>query len=214
MTRLDIISDPVCPWCYIGATYLARALAEVPVHPFAMRWRPYQLNPDMPPEGMDRLEYLAAKFGGAQNAGRVYARVEAAAEEAGLDIDFGRISRSPNTLDAHRLLHWAAAESVQTAVKMGLFRAYFDRGEDISDQAVLTQVAGEAGMDRDVVARLLAGEADRAEVRAEADEMRRMGVHGVPTFVVGGSYVVTGAQPSDLWRTLIREIEAATPVAG
>jgi hypothetical protein len=111
LTRLEIISDPVCPWCYIGATHLFRALAARPEHPFAIRWRPYQLNPDMPEGGMDRKDYLAVKFGGAERAAKVYARVEAAAAEAGLEIDFGRIGRAPNTLDAHRVIHWAEADA-------------------------------------------------------------------------------------------------------
>ena len=210
MTRLDVISDPVCPWCYLGATSLLRALAERPTHPFAIRWRPFQLNPDMPPEGMDRQAYLAAKFGGADRAGQVYARVEAAVAEAGLAIDFGRIGRAPNTLAAHRVIHWAGAEGVQTRVAMGLFARYFEGGEDLGDPAVLAEAATEAGMDGAAVARLLAGDAGRAQVRAEAAEAQAMGVTGVPTFLIGGRYVVTGAQPAELWTRVADELEAAT----
>ncbi len=211
MTRLDIISDPVCPWCYVGAANLLRGLTTRPSHPFALRWRPYRLNPDLPPEGMDRQAYLAAKFGGAENAARIYARVEAAAAEAGLDLDFGRIGRAPNTLDAHRVIHWAAVEGVQTRAAMALFRRYFEAGEDISDPEVLRGVADEAGMDGAAVARLLAGDTDRERVRAEAEEARAMGVDGVPTFLIGGRYVVTGAQPADLWARLAQDLEAAVP---
>jgi predicted DsbA family dithiol-disulfide isomerase len=210
LTRLEIISDPVCPWCYIGATHLFRALAARPEHPFAIRWRPYQLNPDMPEGGMDRKDYLAVKFGGAERAAKVYARVEAAAAEAGLEIDFGRIGRAPNTLDAHRVIHWAEAEGVQTKVKMALFARYFDRGEDLGDHAVLAGAAAEAGMDGAMVARLLAGDADRAEVKAEADAAPAVGVTGVPTFLIGGRYVVTGAQPAELWERVIDELAAAS----
>jgi predicted DsbA family dithiol-disulfide isomerase len=208
MTRLDIISDPVCPWCYIGASNLLRALGERPAHPFALRWRPFQLNPDMPPGGMDRTAYLAAKFG-AERAAEVHSRVEAAAAEAGLTIDFRRIARAPNTLDAHRVIHWAAAEGVQTRAAMALFGGYFGRGDDLGDHAVLAGAAAEAGMDGAVVGRLLAGDADRERVRAEAREAQAMGVTGVPTFLIGGRYVVTGAQPADLWRRLTDDLERA-----
>lgn len=210
MTRLDIISDPVCPWCYIGAANLARALAAREAHPFALRWRPYQLNPDLPPEGMDRREYLDAKFGGPQNAARIYGRIEAAAAEAGLDVDFSRIGRAPNTLDAHRLVYWAAAEDAQTRVAGALFRRYFEAGEDISDRAVLIAAAAEGGLDGEGIARLLASDTDRAEIQAEAEDAREMGVTGVPTFVVGGRYVLTGAQPADVWTKLMDELVAAT----
>lgn len=209
MTRLEIISDPVCPWCYIGAVNLLRAVATRPANPFQLLWRPYQLNPDMPPEGMDRAAYLAAKFGGAENAARIYARVEQAAAQAGLEIDFASIPRAPNTLDAHRLIHWAGAEGVQTPVKMALFRRYFEAGEDISDPAVLRAVAGDAGLDGAAIARLLSGDADRAEVRAEAEAAREMGVTGVPTFILGGRYAVAGAQPHETWSRIADELEAA-----
>ena len=107
MVKLDIISDPICPWCYIGKTLLDEALKKRPDHPFTVEWHPYQLNPDMPPEGMDRHAYLEAKFGGKQGAVKAYAPVLERAEQAGLTIDFAAIKRTPNTLDAHRLIHWA-----------------------------------------------------------------------------------------------------------
>ncbi len=214
MTRLEIISDPVCPWCYIGATHLFRAIATHGDQPFDIRWRPYQLNPDMPPEGTDRAAYLAEKFGGPENAARVYARVEAAAAAAGLAIDFRRIARAPNTLDAHRLIHWAAAGGAQTRVKMALFRRYFEVGEDISDAGVLRATAEEAGMDGAVVARRLAGDADRTTVRAEADAARGIGVTGVPTFILAGRHALTGAQPPEIWAQVIGDLAAAGDGAG
>ncbi len=209
MTRLDIISDPVCPWCYIGKANLDRALAAAPGAPFEIRWRPYQLNPDMPPEGMDRKAYLEAKFGGPENAARIYGRIEAAACEAGLDVDFARIGRSPNTLAAHRLIRWAEAEGAQDAVVTALFRRYFAVGEDISDPAVLAAVAEEAGMDGAKIAARFEGEDDRAEVLAEAEANRAMGVTGVPTFVLGGKHVLTGAQPTETWAKVIEELRTA-----
>jgi predicted DsbA family dithiol-disulfide isomerase len=208
-TRLDIISDPVCPWCYLGAANLLHALAERPSHPFALAWRPYQLNPDLPPEGMDRQDHLRQKFGDPARVGPVHARIAAMGAEVGAAFAFERIRRTPNTLDAHRLIHWAGAERAQTAAAMGLFRRTFEAGEDISDHAVLRSAAEEAGLDGAVVARLLAGDADRERVRAEAEEARAMGVTGVPTFVIGGHYVVTGAQPPGFWSRLMDELAAA-----
>jgi predicted DsbA family dithiol-disulfide isomerase len=212
VTRLDIVSDPVCPWCYLGAANLMRAVTERDAHPFALTWRAYQLNPDMPPEGVDRTAYLAAKFGA--DAGAMHDRIAAMGAEAGISFAWDRIARSPNTLDAHRVLHWAAAEGLQTRTAMALFRAYFELGQDISDPAVLAAVSRDAGLDPAVIAHLLAGDADRAEVRAEAEAARAMGVTGVPTFILGGQYVLTGAQPADTWRRLIDELEAASTPNG
>ena len=128
-------------------------------------------------------------------------------------LAFARITRAPNTLDAHRLIHWAAAEGAQTRVAMALFARYFGAGEDISDPAVLAAVAAEAGLDAAAIARLLAGDTDRAEVTGEAEAARRAGITGVPAFIVGGQYAVTGAQPQAFWTDFAREIAAATPPA-
>ena len=210
MIQLDIISDPICPWCYIGKVRLDRALEQRPDHPFDIRWRVFQLNPDMPREGMDRQAYLEAKFGGPEGAARTYGQIEQVARDTGLDIDFSRMTRTPNTLDAHRLLRWARVEGRQTLVANQLFHRYFRKGEDIGDHAVLVDVAKTVGMDPDVIARLLEGDADLAEVRDEDEQARRMGVTGVPTFIIGGKYVVQGAQDTDLWLKIIDEISEKT----
>lgn len=214
MTRLDIISDPVCPWCYIGATHLTRALEARPTHPFEIRWRPYQLNPDLPPEGMDRKTYLEEKFGGPDRAREIYGRIRDAAAAAGLDVDFDRIGRAPNTFDTHRVIRWAAAEDAQTRLMGELFHRYFKLGEDISDHAILRAAAEAVGLDGAVIARLLAGDTDRAEVEAEAREAREMGVTGVPTFILGGKYALVGAQPPEAWEKVISEIIAASGPGG
>ncbi|SLN18283.1 DSBA-like thioredoxin domain protein [Pseudoruegeria aquimaris] len=206
MVKLDIISDPICPWCYIGKTRLDEALAEAPEHPFTIEWHPFQLNPDMPKEGMDRRTYLETKFGGKEAAVRVYAQIAQAAEEAGLNIDFGAIKRTPNTIDAHRLIHWAGLEGRQTAAVSALFRAYFEEGKDIGDAQILADIAESIEMDRDVTLRLLAGDADVEMVRERDAHSRKMGVTGVPTFIVGQRHVVPGAQPAELWRRVIQDI--------
>lgn len=206
MIRLDIFSDPVCPWCYIGKANLDRALEVNPEHPFAIQWHPFQLNPGMPPEGVDRAEYLEAKFGGRDKAVQIYARVEEAARQAGLAIDFSRIKRMPNTLNAHRLIHWAGLEGRQTPVVSALFRAYWREGRDIGDTATLAQIAGEAGMDPTVVERLLASDADRDDLIARDIDARKKGVSAVPTFLIAQRHVVSGAQPTELWEQVIAEL--------
>ena len=209
-TQLDIISDPICPWCYIGKARLDRALEQRPEHTFDIHWRPFQLNPDMPAEGMDRKTYLEWKFGGPDGAARVYGQIEAVGREAGLDIDFAAIDRTPNTIDAHRLIRWARVEGRQSLVVNQLFHRYFRKGQDISDHAILIDVARTVGMDADLVERLLQGEADLSETRAEDLKAREMGVTGVPTFVIGNAYVVQGAQDSELWLKVIDEIVEKT----
>lgn len=206
MIRLDIFSDPVCPWCYIGKANLDRALEVNPEHPFAIQWHPFQLNPGMPADGVDRAEYLEAKFGGRDKAVQIYARVEEAARQAGLAIDFSRIKRMPNTLNAHRLIHWAGLEGRQTPVVSALFRAYWREGRDIGDTATLAQIAGEAGMDPTVVERLLASDADRDDLIARDIDARKKGVSAVPTFLIAQRHVVSGAQPTELWEQVIAEL--------
>lgn len=208
VTRLEIIADVVCPWCYIGKVQLDRALAEAG-NPFMIRWRPFLLDPDLPAEGMDLRACHDAKFGAAR-AEEMRTRVREAAEAAGVAIDFTRIRRMPNSLDAHRLIRWAEAEGAQHAVAGSLFHRYFTEGEDIGDAAVLEAAAAEAGMDRAVVRRLLSGDADRESIRLEAEEAARIGVTGVPTFILGGRYAINGAQPVSVWTHLITEINAAT----
>ena len=206
MVRLDIFSDPICPWCLIGKTLLDRALESRPGHPFAVEWHPFRLNPDMPPEGIDRAGYYAAKFGGPEQAAEVTARVEAAARAAGLEIDLGAIARVPDTTAAHCLIHWAGIEGVQGAVVSALFRAYFREGRDIGNPEVLADLAAGAGMIRRVVARMLAQGTDREMIAEQDAAARAMGITGVPLFLVAGQHAVTGAQPVALWQQVIDEL--------
>jgi predicted DsbA family dithiol-disulfide isomerase len=210
LVSLDIFSDPVCPWCLIGKAQLDRALEQRPDHPFRIAWHPFQLNPDLPREGADRRAYLEAKFGGKDRAVQIYARVMEAAEAAGVEINLDRMDRQPNTLDAHRLIHWAGIEGRQEAVVSALFAAYWQEGRDIGDTEVLSDLADGAGMDAAVVRRLLAGEADADEVRRREAHARARGVTAVPTFVVADRHVVPGAQPTGLWLRLIDEMSGRT----
>ncbi|MEL7175301.1 MAG: DsbA family oxidoreductase [Pseudomonadota bacterium] len=207
MVKLDIISDPICPWCYIGKTRLDEALAQHPDHPFTIEWHPFQLNPDMPEAGMDRRAYLESKFGGKEGAVKAYAPVVEAADEAGLKIDFEGMQRTPNTIDAHRLIHWAGIEGRQTAAVSALFKAYFEDARDIGDREVLADIADSIEMDAAVIAKLLASDADIEDIRKRDAHSREMGVQSVPTFIVAGQHAVPGAQPAALWAKVIGEIK-------
>lgn len=213
MVKLDILSDPICPWCYIGKHHLDRALEAHPDHPFEIEWHPFQLNPDMAKEGMDRRAYLEGKFGGPEGATQVYGRIEETAKAVGLDIDFPAIQRTPNTLNAHRLIHWAGLEGRQTAVVSRLFVAYFREGKDIGDSEVLISIAAGCGMDEEMTRTLLSGDADAEDIKARDAHARSRGVTGVPTFVVANQYVLTGAQPPELWGKVIGEISTQAEAA-
>ncbi|MBU2982376.1 DsbA family oxidoreductase [Lentibacter algarum] len=208
MVKLDIISDPICPWCYIGKAHLDRALMQRPEHPFNIEWHPFQLNPDMPAEGMDRRAYLEGKFGGKDGAYAAYQPIVEHAKAAGVDIEFDQIKRTPNTLNAHRLIHWAGIEGRQTPVVSALFKAYFKEGRDIGDFEVLADVADGLGMDAALVSKLLNSDADRDDIIARDKHSREMGVNSVPTFVVASQHAVPGAQGPELWLKVIDEIVA------
>ena len=208
-TRLDIFSDPICPWCYIGKARLETALEQRADHPFVVEWHPYMLNPAMPSEGMDRREYLQAKFGNPDQVVKAYLPVQQAAEASGLAMDLSRIERTPSTLDAHRLIHWAGLEGCQNAVVSALFRAYFVEGRDIGQALVLRQIAEGAGMDGAVVARLLEGESDSDDIRARDAEIRERGLQGVPGFLLGRKYLLSGAQPPEVWLRVIDDLRNA-----
>ncbi len=208
VVKLDILSDPICPWCYIGKTHLDKALAEAGDHPFVIEWHPFQLNHDMPREGMDRRAYLEGKFGGKEGAVRAYAPVVEHAEKAGLTINFEAMQRTPNTLDAHRLIHWAGIEGKQNDVVDALFQAYFVDAKDIGDHEVLADIAAACGMERDVTLRLLQGDTEVGEIRDRDAHSRKMGVSSVPTYIVANQHAVPGAQPPELWKQVIADIQS------
>lgn len=192
--EVDVYFDPVCPWCYIGKRRLERALAARPNQSFEIDWRPFQLNPDLPSAGMDRSRYLALKFGGANRASQIYDRVREAGESEAISFDFEAIERQPNSVDSHRLVRWAGEWGVQDALVEELFQRYFLRGENIGDHGVLLEAATAAGMDREAVREKLSGGDDADKVRQEEQTARRVGVTGVPCFILAGKYSVSGAQ--------------------
>lgn len=191
---IDIVSDTVCPWCFIGKRKLEAALASRQDVDVQVGWRPFQLNPEMPRGGMSRDAYLSAKFGGAERASRIYENIRMAGAQIGIDFHFERIRRTPSTLDSHRLIRWASSANVQHGVVEGLFEAYFVQGEDIGDHDVLVRIAAEAGMDADLVTELLESDADLELVRQEESVARSMGINGVPCFIIDRKYAVSGAQ--------------------
>jgi predicted DsbA family dithiol-disulfide isomerase len=210
MIKLDIFSDPICPWCYIGKTTLDRALESRPNHPFEIEWHPYQLNPDMPEGGMDRHLYLEMKFGGKSGAVQAYAPVIDSAEAAGLDLNMNAIAKTPNTMNAHRLIHWAGLEERQNAMVAALFRAYFKDGKDLGDFDDLADIAESAGLDRAATLRLLATDADAQDIRSRDSHARARGISGVPCFIIANTHVITGAQSNEFWQHVIEELTQGT----
>lgn len=208
MVALDIFADPICPWSYIGKAYLDKALEAAEDHPFVIRWRPFLLNPTMAREGMDRQDYMRGKFGSDQGILEAYQPVVEHAGKAGLEINLPAITRTPNTVDAHRLIHWAGLEERAAFVMTRLMRAYFRDGLDIGAAEVLCDVAEAAGMDPEAVRRLLASDADRREIVEMDASARGMGVNASPTFIVAGQHVVSGAQPPELWAQVMADLAA------
>jgi predicted DsbA family dithiol-disulfide isomerase len=198
MLRVDIYSDVICPWCFIGKRRLEKALCE-PAGRYdrSITWHPFELNPDLPREGMDRKTYRAAKFGSWEASEKLDSQVAAVGTTDGIPFAFDRIQRTPNTFDAHRLIWLAQQESSQDVVVEALFQGYFIEGLDIGNRQTLINIAGAAGLDTGRVERFLTGNEDVASVREEQEKARRMGISGVPHFVINDAYALSGAQPSE-----------------
>lgn len=210
MRRIDVISDAICPWCWIGKRHLGTALAELKEQglEFEVRWRPFQLNPDMPEEGVARDEYRAAKFGSLERSRELDAQVAEAGRAAGLSFRHDLMARTPNTVAAHRVIRAAGPAGVQDAVVEALFRVYFQEGHDIGDHAVLAEVAGGAGIDRTFVADMLQGGEGREEVLAEDAAARHAGISGVPSFLMDRYLLFSGAMPAAQMAEAFRRADA------
>ncbi len=206
---IDVVSDVVCPWCYLGEKRLATALAEES-EPVVVRWRPYQLDPTIPEGGLDREAYMARKFGNGDKLKAVHDRLVQLGAELNLPFAFDRITRAPNTLDAHRLIRWSASAGVQGAVVDRLFHAYFVEGRDIGDRTTLIDIAADSGLDADLVRRLLEQGADVDAVQGEIAQAQAIGVTGVPFFIFAGRLGVPGAQDASVLRRAIAQARAAT----
>lgn len=209
---LDVYSDVICPWCYVGKRRLERALKAWDGAPVNVRWRPFQLNPTMPRNGMDRWRYLEAKFGGPEAARAIYAQVAAAGGTEGIQFAFERILRTPNTFAAHRLIWWAGQQGKQDEMVERLFQRYFLEGGDIGDLDSLSQAAADVGLDRAIVDTFLTGEEAVEEVKREEAAGHRLGIRGVPYFLINGTSALSGAQPPEQLVAAFRESAAGSGV--
>jgi predicted DsbA family dithiol-disulfide isomerase len=216
--QIDIVSDVVCPWCFIGKRNLERALdqwrARYPDEVPIVRWHPFQLNPELPADGVPRKQYLEKKFGGPERAREIYARVSTAGKRAGIEFAFDAIQVQPNTVDAHRLMHYAGERGKQDAMAEALFRRYFEEGADLTDKAELADIAAQAGINRDDASTYLASDEDRALIEEQDRRARATGVQGVPFFIFNQRLALSGAQPPEIMVEAlekVREHLAAMP---
>jgi len=210
--EVDMVSDFVCPWCWLGFKYYLQAAGKTKPRP-KLTFRPYMLDPNVPEGGADYKDYMKAKFGdkpGSQwKAMREH--LETAGPAAGISFDFNAVKRRPNTMDAHRLMKWAQGQHLGFDCAEKLFTAYMEQGEDIGDHDILVRIAGDIGMDEEITRDLLAGDKDKVEIQNEVLFFRGLGVSGVPTFIYNGQYAVQGAQPSDQHRNVIAEALKSEP---
>lgn len=201
--RIDVYTDPVCPWCFIGKRRLARTLAARPDQSVDLHWRPYQLNPDIPAEGIDRLSYLSLKFGSPTRGRQIHDTIARAGHSERIAFNFDAIERTPNTIDAHRLIRFAGQSGKSETLVEALFRAYFTHGEDIGDVRALGRIARQCGLDGNSVDAYLASDADTDIIRGEDLRARRMGIEGVPCYVIDGRYAISGAQEPEAFFPLL-----------
>jgi predicted DsbA family dithiol-disulfide isomerase len=200
--QIDIVADVICPWCFIGKRRLERALACRPDIPVSITWRAFLLNPEMPKGGTDRAEYISAKFGGETQAKRLQAAIAEAGARENIRFDLARIRRTPNSMDAHRLIRYAGRSGLAETVVETLFSAYFLAGADIGDTATLIRIAAECGLPDQRLASWIESDAESREVRAEDRRARRLGITGVPSFIIDRSYVLAGAQEPEFFLPL------------
>jgi predicted DsbA family dithiol-disulfide isomerase len=194
---VDVVSDVMCPWCFIGKRRLEAAIMSVPQLPVQVRWHPFQLDSTLPKSGKDRQQYLSDKFGGLERARAFYSQIEAAGQEEKIDFAFDAIKLSPNTLDCHRLILWSRSDNLQDEVVELLFRAYFLNGEDLSKSETLVRISAEAGMQSDLVEQLLETETDLDKVEAQIAKAQESGISGVPCFIIDGRFVLAGAEKAE-----------------
>ncbi|WP_417709349.1 DsbA family oxidoreductase [Roseibium aggregatum] len=208
---VDVVSDVMCPWCFIGKRRLEAALKSVPQLDVLVRWHPFQLDATLPKSGKDRRQYLSDKFGGLDKADAFYTQIRAAGLEEGIDFAFEDITLSPNTLDCHRLILWSRDDDLQDEVVELLFKAYFLNGEDLTRSEVLVRIAEEAGMQSDLVEHLLGTETDLDKVEAQIANAHKSGITGVPCFIIDGRFVLAGAEkPETIAAALLHAEETRT----
>jgi predicted DsbA family dithiol-disulfide isomerase len=206
MTELKILSDPICPWCYIGKTGLDKAMKHFPSEILNIIWLPFQLNPDMPKEGMERNSYLSLKFGSSTKATNAYKPIADRLKNDKINCNLSKIKTTPNTLNAQRLIYWAGIEGCQTEVVENLFEAYFLYGSDIGDIDSLIQLGKKSGLSGDLTKRLLESLEDQETIHEIEMQYRKAGIEGVPTFILNNDFVISGAQNEEFWIKVLTEI--------
>ena len=206
--RIDVVSDIVCPWCFIGKRRLEKALAIASDVPVEVHWRPYFLNDWIPVEGIGRDQYLTTKFGSPERYQGIAQRVRAAAAAEGLDYAVDKINRQPNTRDAHRLIRWADGIGKAADMKQRLMDLYFTEGADLSNRAVLVQAAADVGLDPEDVRAALDSNKDIAEIEQEVEAAKEAGIQGVPCFILDGKYAISGAQEPEALAAAIQQVSA------
>ena len=213
--KIDIVSDVVCPWCYLGKARLEAALGQMKDVTAEINWRPYQLDPTIPRGGVDRKKYMEAKFGTGPRLGEVHKQLEGFGREVGIRYEFDAIKVAPNTMDAHRLIRWAAqaGPGIQGKVVNRLFKLYFTEGADIGNQAVLIKAGADSGMDKAIIEALLPTDAEEAGVIGEIATSKQLGITGVPCFIFNQKYAVSGAQTPDILIEAIQGAMRDAPVA-
>lgn len=204
---VDVVSDVMCPWCFIGKRRLETALRSVPQLNVDVRWHPFQLDATLPKSGKDRQQYLDDKFGGKENADAVYSRIKETGAEEGINFAFDKIKLSPNTLDSHRLILWSRSDNVQSDVVERLFKAYFLDGEDLTKAATLVRISEEAGMQFDLVEQLLETETDLDKTEAQIKRASESGISGVPCFIIDGRFVLAGAEKPETIAAALQHAE-------
>ena len=209
MIQLDIYSDPICPWCYIGKIHLERALETLNENPFNIKWHPFQLNPEMPKNGMDRKKYLEQKFGSISGFASAYRPVIEHTKNFNIDLKLDKIQTTPNTMNAHRIINWAVLEDCQNKIVSELFKAYFVNGLDLGNNNILAKLASKYFMDEKSILRLLNSDNDISKIIDKDRTARRMGIKAVPMFIVADQYAVSGAQTADLWQTVVKDFQAS-----
>jgi predicted DsbA family dithiol-disulfide isomerase len=210
--KIDVISDVVCPWCYLGKARLEAALKELPDVQAEISWRPYMLDPSIPRTGVDRKAYMEAKFGAGPRIGQIQEQLKSFGKAVGINYDFDAIKVAPNTMGAHRLIRWAAqaGPGVQNKVVDLLFKAFFEEGRDIGSAPVLIDIARKAGMDTSIVETLLPTDAEEGGVIGEIATAKQLGITGVPCFIIDQKYAVSGAQTPDILADAIKNAVSST----
>jgi predicted DsbA family dithiol-disulfide isomerase len=208
---IDVYADIACPWCYVGRARLKQALDQRPRLDVTLQWRPFQLQPDMPPEGRDFRTVLEQKFGSWNRAQQMFDRIRKMGGEEGLTFDFDAIDVAPNTADAHRLVLWAQEQDASDAMATALFRAYFSEGRNVSDRGGLVACANDVGLDAEAARTLLSGDEYADEVRASQQQAQRQGITGVPCYVFGQKQAVMGAQPVEVLTEALENAATEAP---